>query len=107
MNKRIEQLAARRAELSSVAAKQRAELNTAFAPLSTKLAYADQGVRVFRFLARHPILVTGVVALAVYMMPKHWSRILKSGLLPLAVSLATKYLTKEASNKTLKQLEGY
>lgn len=106
MNKRIEQLAERRAQLSREAAIQRTELQTAFAPLSTKLGYADQGMKALRFLARHPMLVTGIVAVAVYMMPKHWSRILKSGLMPLAVSLATKYLTKESSGKTLKQLEG-
>lgn len=97
MNNRLEILAAHRALLSSHAAKQRADLSNAFEPLRVPLSYADQGLKTFRFLSRHPVLVSGILAFAVFMMPKHWMTILKSGFMPLGLSLATKYLTKDST----------
>ncbi len=95
MNQRIEQLAARRVGLSNLAAKQRAELEVAIAPLQATLSYAEQGVRALRFVSRHPVLVAGVLAITAYLMPKSWISVLKRGLLPWGISLATRYLIKE------------
>lgn len=97
MSNRFKILAERRALLSRHAAKQRAELSDAFEPLRVPLGYADHGLKAFKFLSRHPVLLSGLLAVAVYVMPKHWSTILKSGLMPLGVSLATKYLTKDSA----------
>ena len=95
MNQRIDKLAARRAGLSYLAAQQRADLKTAIAPLQTTLSYAEQGVRALHFVSRHPVLVAGVLAITVYIMPKSWISVLKKGLLPWGISLATRFLIKE------------
>jgi hypothetical protein len=78
-----------------LAAQQRADLRDAIAPLQTTLSYAEQGVRALRFVARHPVLMAGALAITAYIMPKRWVSVLKKGLLPWGISLATRFLIKE------------
>jgi hypothetical protein len=52
-------------------------------------------MKAFRFLARHPLLVVGALALTAYIMPKRWISVLQKGLLPWGISLAGRYLLKE------------
>jgi YqjK-like protein len=88
-NMRI-QLAERRAALVSKAAQQRMQLTASFEALRAPLALADQGLNVVRNIAKHPFIVTGVVALAVVAKPKRWIFILESGWMAWRLALAAK-----------------
>lgn len=88
-NKRI-LVAERRTALVAQAARQRAELTEAFVALHKPFAYVDKGLFAFRYLAQHPAILTGAVALAVVMLPKRKFDMFKSGWLAWRMALATK-----------------
>lgn len=79
MNNRIAQLAERRAALVNTAAMQRRELTEAFAPLHAPLMIAEKGLHALRYLAQHPVLMAGTMALAVVVRPRRWLFVLESG----------------------------
>lgn len=81
--------------LSEQADKQREALKTALLPFGRTLGYADKGMKVYQLIYRHPLLAAGAVALAAYFVPRHWLTVIKNGLMPWGVSLATRYLLKE------------
>lgn len=95
MNNKLELLAQRRAMLANKAAEQRLELSFAVDPLRTSLGYADQGMKAYKFISRHPALVTGAVALAFFVIPKHWLAFLQKSLMPVGLTLVTRYLTRD------------
>lgn len=88
-NTRI-QLAAQRARLVAKVAKQRGELTLAFSPFHRPLAVADKGLYALRYLGQHPVLVVGVVAVAVMVRPKRWLVLLQNGWLLWRMALAAK-----------------
>ena len=88
-NKRI-QLAERRAELVNKIARQREELTLAFAPLRVPLTYADKGLHALRYIAKHPAIVAGAMALAVAVRPKRWLFVLENGWLAWRMAMAAK-----------------
>lgn len=79
MKKTRIQLAEQRAKLIAKAAKQREELTQAFSPLHHPLAVADKGLHVLRYIGQHPVLLVGVVAIAVMIKPKRWLMLLENG----------------------------
>lgn len=90
MNNKIAQLAERRAALVHKAAMQRKELTQAFAPLREPLTIADKGLHALRYLAQHPVLMAGTVALAVVVRPKRWLFVLESGWMAWRIAVAAR-----------------
>lgn len=88
-NNRI-RLAERRAALVAKAASQRAELSEAFAPLHRPLALADKGLFAVQYIAQHPVLLTGAVALAAAVRRKRWFLVLESGWLVWRMAIAAR-----------------
>jgi hypothetical protein len=88
-NKRI-QLAARRAELMNRASAQREELSQAFEHLRAPLTLADKGMSALRFIAQHPLILAGALALAVAVKPKRWLFVLENGWLAWRIAKAAK-----------------
>ena len=69
MNAKLIELAERRATLVAKAEAQRAELSQALAAWRSPLGMIDQGIAAVRFLKRYPVVVAGVVTLAVVFRP--------------------------------------
>ena len=90
MNNKIAQLAERRAALVHRVAMQRKEFTEAFAPLRVPLTIADKGLHALRYLAQHPVLMAGTVALAVVVRPKRWLFVLESGWMAWRMALAAR-----------------
>jgi len=90
MNNKIAQLAERRASLVAKMANQRMALTEAFAPLHVPLTIADKGLHAFRYLAQHPALMAGAVALTVMVRPKRWLFMLESGWMVWRMALAAR-----------------
>lgn len=88
-NMRI-QLAERRAALVCKAAQQRIEFTAAFGPYRAPLKLADQGLNAARYIAKHPAILAGVVALAVAVKPKRWYFLMESGWMAWRLALAAK-----------------
>jgi len=88
-NKRI-QLAERRAALVCKAAQQRIEFTAACGPYRAPLKLADQGLNAARFITNHPVIIAGVVALAVAVKPKRWYFLLESGWMAWRLAIAAK-----------------
>jgi hypothetical protein len=84
------QLAERRTALVSKAAQQRMELAASFEPLRAPLTLADQGLSVVRYIAKHPVILAGVVSLAVVVKPKRWIFLLENGWMAWRLALAAK-----------------
>jgi hypothetical protein len=81
MKSKLAQLAERRAALTRQAAYQREELTEAFAPLRMPLGLVDKSISAFRYLAHKPVLMAGVVAVAVAVRPKRWLYLIEGGLM--------------------------
>ena len=70
MNKQLIRLAERRRQLVAQAAAQRTVLAHTMAPWRARLALADQGVAVFRYLRCHPALMVGAALLLAAWRPR-------------------------------------
>ena len=69
MNKKLIELAQRRAALVYRVERQRSELAQAFTPWHGPLAVADKGLLVARYLGRHPALLAAGFAFAASVRP--------------------------------------
>jgi len=90
MNNKRTQLAERRAELVNRIARQREELTQAFTPLRVPFTFADKGLHALRYVAKHPAMVAGAMALAVALRPKRWLFVLENGWLAWRIAMAAK-----------------
>lgn len=90
MNPTLFHLAQQRARLIARAASQREELTLAFSGLHRPLALADKGIHALRYLGRHPLLLTGAVAVVLLLRPKRWFGLLEKGWLAWRMVLAAK-----------------
>jgi len=70
MNKKRAHLAERRSQLLAQSAAQRTALTHNLAPWRARLALADQGVAVLRFIGRHPALLVGAALLVAAVFPR-------------------------------------
>ena len=70
MNKKLIELAERKAALVLKVERQRTELAQAFAPWHGPLAVVDKGLLVVRYLRRHPALLTAGFSFAASVRPK-------------------------------------
>jgi hypothetical protein len=69
MNKKLLRLAERRERLVAQTSAQRVALAENIEPWRMPLALADQGLRVLRYIGRHPEWIAGVVVLIVALRP--------------------------------------
>ena len=69
MNAKLIELAERRATLVARAKTQRDDLSRALASWSSPLGIIDQGMAAVRYLKRYPVIVAGIVTLAVGFRP--------------------------------------
>jgi hypothetical protein len=69
MNTKLIELAERRASLVAKAEAQRAELSRALASWRSPLGMIDQGIAAVRYLKRYPVILAGIVTLAVVVRP--------------------------------------
>lgn len=90
MKKTRIQLAEQRAQLIAKAAMQREDLTQAFLPLLRPLAVADKGLHALRYIGQHPVLLVGVVTIAVIIKPKRWLMLLENGWLMWRMAFAAK-----------------
>ncbi len=90
MNKKRIQLAVRRAELIHKAARQREILTVAFSPIRVTLTYADKSMHILRYVAQHPAILAGTLALAVAVKPKRWFFWLETGWMAWGIARAAK-----------------
>jgi len=90
MNNKRAQLAAQRAALINQAAYQRIELAESFESVSKPVKFLDQGIVAVRYLAKHPLIMAGSVALAMAVRPNRWFKLLESGWLIWRIALAAK-----------------
>jgi len=81
MNQKLTQLAERRRQLVAQAAAQRTALAHNLEPWRARLALVDQGVLVFRYVGRHPLLLAGAALLLVAWRPRSAGKWLQRGLL--------------------------
>lgn len=79
VNKKLIELAERRAALVAKAENQRGELAQAFEPWRAPLGIADRGVAVLRFIFQHKAVAIGVFAFLIALRPKLASAVLRSG----------------------------
>lgn len=77
----LERLAERRRWLVSQAAAQRLVLSQEMAQWKPRLALADRGIAVFRYVRRHPALLAGAGVVAVLLRPRLGTVWLQRGLL--------------------------
>ncbi len=77
----LERLAERRRWLVSQAAAQRLVLSQEMAQWKPRLALADRGIAVFRYVRRHPALLAGAGVVAVLLRPRLGRVWLQRGLL--------------------------
>ena len=69
MSTKLIELAERRATLVAKAEAQRAELSQALGGWRSPLGMIDQGIAAVRYLKRYPVILAGVVTLAVVLRP--------------------------------------
>jgi hypothetical protein len=69
MNTKLIELAERRATLVARAKTQRDDLSRVLAPWGSPLGVIDQGVAAVRYLKHYPVIVAGIVTLAVVFRP--------------------------------------
>lgn len=79
MNQKLTQLAERRRRLVAQAAAQRTALAHNLEPWRARLALADRGVLVFRYIGRHPAMMVGAALLLVAWRPRSAGKWLKRG----------------------------
>lgn len=70
MNGELQRLAERRNRLVTRAAVQRLMLARQLAPWQPRLALADRGIAVFRYVRRHPALLAGAGVLVAALRPR-------------------------------------
>jgi hypothetical protein len=95
MNSKIEHLAERRLALLDKVANQRLALAQAITPFRAPLAMADKGINALRYLAQHPVLVAGILTIALMIKPKGFIFMLQKGWLVWRVALAARHRLKE------------
>jgi len=81
MNGKLTHLAERRRLLIAQAAAQRTALATDMTPWRSRLALADKGVAVVRYVRSHPALILGVALLVAALRPRRAGTWLQRGLL--------------------------
>lgn len=79
MNKKLIRLAERRSQLVAQAAAQRTALAHNLEPWRARLALADQGVAVLRYIGRHPALMVGAALLIAIWRPRRAGKWLQRG----------------------------
>jgi hypothetical protein len=79
MNQKLAQLAELRRQLVAQAAAQRTALARNLEPWRPRLALVDQGVAVFRYIGRHPLLLGGAALLLVAWRPRRAGKWLQRG----------------------------
>lgn len=79
MKRKLSALAARRSQLVTQAAAQRNELAQHMAPWRARLALADRGIAVLRYVRRHPALMVGAALLLAAVRPQRAGTWLKRG----------------------------
>lgn len=79
MNRELTRLAERRRRLVAQAAVQRTALAHAMEPWRARLALADQGVAIFRYIGRHPALIAGAALLLAALRPRRVGKWLQRG----------------------------
>lgn len=79
MNKKLIRLAERRSQLAAQAAAQRTALAHNLEPWRARLALADQGVAVLRYIGRHPALMVGAALLVAIWRPRRAGKWLQRG----------------------------
>lgn len=79
MNKKLTHLAERRRQLIAQAAAQRTALAHDMAPWRARLALADRGVAVLRYIGRHPVLIVGAALLLAALRPQRAGKWLQRG----------------------------
>ena len=79
MNKKLTQLAERRRQLIAQAAAQRTALAYNVEPWRARLALADRGVAVLRYIGRHPALMVGAALLLAALRPQRAGKWLQRG----------------------------
>jgi hypothetical protein len=79
MNRKLTQLAERRAQLVAQAAAQRAALGASIEPWRAPLAVADQGLVVLRFVKRNAFWIVGGLALFAAVRPHVAGKWLRRG----------------------------
>lgn len=91
MSAKLIELAERRTTLVAKAATQRTELSQALEPWREPLAVVDQGMRVARYLKRHPALSIGAAAAMAVLRPRRTLRWLRSGWLVWGIAMNVKH----------------
>jgi hypothetical protein len=81
MNRKLAHLAERRSQLVARAADQRVALAHNMEPWRARLALADRGVAVLRYIGRTPALIAGAVLLLAVLRPRHVGKWLQRGLM--------------------------
>lgn len=79
MNKKLIQLAERRSLLVKQAAAQRMALTHQLTPWRARLALADRGIAVFRYVGRRPSLMVGAALLLAALRPRRAGKWLQRG----------------------------
>jgi len=79
MNPQLTRLAERRSQLVAQAAAQRAALAHTVEPWRARLALADQGMAVFRYIRHHPALLVGAALLLAAWRPRRVGTWLQRG----------------------------
>jgi hypothetical protein len=79
MNPQLTRLAERRSQLVAQAAAQRTALAHTVEPWRARLALADQGVAVFRYIRCHPALLVGAALLLAAWRPRRVGTWLQRG----------------------------
>jgi hypothetical protein len=90
MNRKLIELADRRAVLVRRAAAQRMELSQALAPWRGPLAVADEGLAAIRYIRNHAALLVGVVAFVTPFRPLRLAGLLRRGWLVWRTAVAVK-----------------
>lgn len=84
---------------------QREELSRAFAPLRAPLTLADKGLHALRYIAQHPVILAGALALAVAVKPKRWLFVLENGWLAWRIATAAKRRLDHSATQDKIQIE--
>jgi hypothetical protein len=95
MKKRLVSIAKRRQLLVAQVAQQRELLVNNIKPLQKSLSWADNGLKVLRYVKKHPILILGITALIAFQRPTRalkWIR--RSWVAALAIRVLRTRLTK-------------
>jgi hypothetical protein len=79
MNRKLTHLAERRSQLVAQAAAQRTALAHEVEPWRARLALADRGVTVLRYIGRHPALMVGAALVLARLRPRRAGKWLQRG----------------------------